>query len=180
MSIWAKQIRFCVVWGSQGCTWEEWEASVIKVHCTKFPPQQNILVGKRKKACLKGSRGRIDLGNRGVLGRIGRSGGGSCSWDVMYGSRINASLTPFDVKATAHFSGLLKEGTPDLLFPVVALRWGGYTIHTIPRSRDPVQQSLTLALHISSPLWSLIQPLRHVTYRASPSPLPLSTAIFLW
>lgn len=109
------------------------------------------MLGKKKKACLKGSRGRIDLGKRDGVRRTRRIGGGSCSWDVMYGSKINASLTS-DVKATAHFSGLLKEGTPDFLFPVGTLRWGGYTIHTIHRSRDPVQQSLTLAVHISSSL----------------------------
>lgn len=90
------------------------------------------MLGKRKKACLKGSRGRIDLGKQGVLGRTERSGGGSCSWDVMYGSRIKASLTPLDVKATAHFSGLLKERAPDFLFPVVALRWGGYQFTQFP------------------------------------------------
>lgn len=110
------------------------------------------MLGKRKKACPRGNRGRIDLGKRGGLERTGRSGGGSCSWDVVYGSRINAFLAPLDVKATAHFSGLLKEGKPDFLFPVITLRWDGYTIHTIHRCRGPVQQSLTQTLHISSPL----------------------------
>lgn len=141
MSIWAKQIRLCVVWGSQGCTWEEGEASVIKVHCTKYPPQQNIMLGKRKKACLKGSRGRIDLGKQGVLGRTGRSGGGSCSWDVMYGSRIKASLTPLDVKATAHFSGASQRGNAWLSLPCCSTEVGW-----IPNSHNSQEQGSSPAI----------------------------------